>query len=79
MRSSGISEKQHQVFISNPLHAHGDAHPSSNAERRHALVASSPLKRMQQGHQHSAAGHANGMAQRNGTTTHIHLRRGHKG
>lgn len=79
MRRRVQSVKQHQVFISDPLHAHGDAHPASNTERCHALMASSPLKRMQQGHQHSAAGHANGMAQRNGTTTHIHLRRGQKG
>ena len=72
------SVKQRLVFISNPFHAHGNAHPSSDAERCHALISSSPLERVQQGHQHSAAGHADGMAQRDGTTAHIHLSRGEK-
>lgn len=67
------------ILISRPLHAHGDAHPSSNAKGRHSLTSSSPLERVQQSHQHSAARHTDGMAQRNRTTTHIHLRSGQKG
>lgn len=63
-----------RVFTSDPLHAHGNAHPSSDAQRRHALVAPGPLKCVQQGHQHSAAGHAEWMSQRDGTAAHIHLR-----
>lgn len=70
------SVKQRQGVISNHLHAHGDAHPSSYAERCRALTASSSLKRVQQGHQYSAARHADGVAQGDGTTAHIHLRRG---
>lgn len=69
------SPRQGEVLISDPLHTHGDAHPSSNAQGRHALFAPSPLECMQQGHQHPAAGHADGMSKRDGAAVHVHLRR----
>lgn len=64
-----------EVLVSDSFYTHGDTHSSTNAERCNSLTPSGPLESMQQGHQHSAARHANRMAQRNGTTAHIHLKR----
>lgn len=58
---------------SHPLHTHGDAHPSSDAQRGHAPPSPCPLQSVQQRHQHPAAGHSDGVSQRDGAAADVDL------
>lgn len=60
-------------IILEPFHTHGDAHSSSDAQRRHAPFPPFPLQSVQQGHQHPATRHTNGMSERDGTAADVHL------
>lgn len=58
---------------SGSLHTHGHAHPPSHAECGHTPPATSPLQSVQERDQDAAPRHAQGVAQRDGTATDVHL------